>query len=57
MFVFLVIMSSFKVPREEQQKALLIGIVIALVARTGFILLGAALIERSSKPSSCGRRR
>ncbi|CAN7737038.1 hypothetical protein LJR290_006779 [Variovorax sp. LjRoot290] len=56
-FVFLVIMSSFKVPREEQQKALLIGIVIALVARTGFILLGAALIECSSKPSSCGRRR
>jgi tellurite resistance protein TerC len=45
-FVFLVIMSSFKVPREDQQKALLIGIVIALVARTGFILLGAALIER-----------
>ncbi|CAN7741923.1 hypothetical protein LJR084_006586 [Variovorax sp. LjRoot84] len=57
MFVFLVIMSSFKVPREAQQKALLIGIVFALVARTGFILRGAALIERSSKPSSCGRRR
>ncbi|HSW17901.1 MAG TPA: TerC family protein [Ramlibacter sp.] len=45
-FVFLVIMSSFKTPREHQQKALLIGIVIALLARTGFILLGAALIER-----------
>lgn len=45
-FVFLVIMSAFKVPREDQQKALLIGIVIALVARTAFILVGAALIER-----------
>lgn len=45
-FVFLVIMTSFKVPREDQQKALLIGIVIALLARSGFILVGAALIER-----------
>jgi tellurite resistance protein TerC len=44
-FVFLVILSSFKVPREDQQKALLIGIVIALLARSGFILAGAALIE------------
>ncbi len=44
-FVFLVLMTSFKVPREDQQKVLLVGIVIALVARTGFILLGAALIE------------
>lgn len=45
-FVFLVIMNAFKVPREDQQKALLIGIVIALVARAGFIFLGAALLER-----------
>ena len=45
-FVFLVIMSSFKVPAEDQQKALLIGIVLALVARSGFIFVGAALIER-----------
>src|SRR4051812_35318805 len=44
-FVFLIIMNSFKVPREDQQKALLIGIVIALVARAGFIFVGAALIE------------
>lgn len=47
-FVFLVIMSAFKVPREDQQKALLIGIVFSLIARTGFIFLGAALIERFS---------
>lgn len=45
-FVFLVIMNSFRVPREDQQKALLIGIVIALLARAGFIFLGAALLER-----------
>ncbi|GGO61306.1 TerC family protein [Nonomuraea cavernae] len=45
LFVFLVIMSSFKVPRASQQKVLLFGIVFALVARTGFIFLGAALIN------------
>jgi tellurite resistance protein TerC len=44
-FVFLVLMSSFKVPREDQQKVLLFGIVLSLIARTGFILLGAALID------------
>jgi tellurite resistance protein TerC len=44
-FVFLVIMASFKVPRQDQQKVLLFGIVFALIARTGFIFLGAALIE------------
>lgn len=47
-FVFLVIMSSFRVPREYQQKVLLFGITFALIARTVFILLGAALIERFS---------
>lgn len=45
LFVFLVIMSSFGVPRENQQKVLLFGIVFALAARTVFILLGAALIN------------
>ena len=45
LFVFLIIMSSFKVPRADQQKVLLFGIVLALLARTGFILLGAALIN------------
>ncbi|MCF6474409.1 TerC family protein [Nonomuraea sp. MG754425] len=45
LFVFLVIMSSFKVPRADQQKALLFGIVFSLIARTGFILVGAALIN------------
>jgi tellurite resistance protein TerC len=45
LFVFLIIMSSFKVPRADQQKVLLFGIVFALLARTGFIVLGAALIN------------
>src|SRR4051794_23081592 len=45
LFVFLIIMSSFKVPRADQQKVLLFGIVFSILARTGFILLGAALIN------------
>ncbi|GFG64336.1 putative membrane protein [Mycobacterium kubicae] len=45
LFVFLVIMSSFAVPRVAQQKVLLFGIAFALVARTVFIVLGAALID------------
>ena len=45
LFVFLVIIASFKVPREDQQKVLLFGIVFALIARTGFIFAGAALIN------------
>ena len=45
LFVFLIIMTSFRVPREEQQKVLLFGIVFSLIARTGFILLGSALIN------------
>ena len=45
LFVFLIIMTSFAVPRADQQKVLLFGIVFSLVARTGFIFLGAALIN------------
>jgi len=45
LFVFLIIIASFKVPREDQQKVLLFGIVFSLIARTGFIFLGAALIN------------
>ena len=47
-FVFLLVMTAFAVPREYQQKVLLIGIVIALVMRGGFIAIGAALIENLS---------
>jgi tellurite resistance protein TerC len=46
LFVFLLLLSSFKVPRADQQKVLLVGIVVSLIARTGFIFLGAALINR-----------
>ncbi len=45
LFVFLVLITSFRVPRADQQKVLLFGIVFSLVARTGFIFLGAALIN------------
>ena len=46
LFVFLIIMTSFAVPRADQQKVLLFGIVVALIARTGFIFIGAALINQ-----------
>jgi tellurite resistance protein TerC len=45
LFVFLVLLGSFNVPRADQQKVLLFGIVFSLIARTGFIFLGAALIN------------
>src|ERR1700733_6934683 len=45
LFVFLLLLGSFKVPRADQQKVLLVGIAVSLLARTGFILLGAALIN------------
>ncbi|MCB5281420.1 MULTISPECIES: TerC family protein [Micrococcaceae] len=48
LFVFLIIMASFRVPRADQQKVLLFGIVFSLIARTAFILLGAALINSFS---------
>ena len=48
LFVFTVIMASFAVPRMYQQKLLLIGIVMALVMRAGFIAIGAAAINAFS---------
>ncbi|BCT74630.1 tellurium resistance protein [Sinomonas cyclohexanicum] len=48
LFVFLVIMASFRVPREDQQKVLLFGIVFALIARSAFIFAGVALINAFS---------
>ena len=48
LFVFTVIMTSFAVPRPYQQKLLLIGIVMALVMRAGFIAVGAAAINTFS---------
>jgi len=46
LFIFLIIMSKLKVPRELQQFALLVGIILALVFRGIFIAVGAAAIER-----------
>jgi tellurite resistance protein TerC len=48
LFVFLIIMSRFSVPRKYQQEILMVGIILALVFRGVFILLGSALIENFS---------
>lgn len=48
LFVFVIIMSKFAVPREFQQKVLLLGIVMALVMRGAFIAVGAAAINAYS---------
>jgi integral membrane protein, TerC family len=48
LFVFVIIISAFRVPRQYQQKVLLFGIVIALVLRLIFILVGGVIIERFS---------
>jgi tellurite resistance protein TerC len=46
LFVFVIILARFKVPRELQQTALMVGIIVALVLRGVFIVLGAELISR-----------
>lgn len=48
LFVFLLIMTRFAVPRQFQQTALLIGIMLALVFRGVFIGVGAAAIANFS---------
>ena len=48
LFIFIIIMASFKVPRKLQQEALLVGIVIALIFRAIFIAIGAVAIEQVS---------
>jgi tellurite resistance protein TerC len=48
LFVFVIIISAFAVPAEQQPKALTIGIVIALALRAVFIALGAALLATFS---------
>ncbi|EPD69862.1 TerC family integral membrane protein [Corynebacterium pyruviciproducens ATCC BAA-1742] len=45
LFIFALIIGSFKTPRAYQQKVLLIGIALALAMRLIFILLGAAAIN------------
>jgi tellurite resistance protein TerC len=48
LFVFVIIMGRFSVPRTLQQEVLMVGIIIALVLRGIFILLGATLIDNFS---------
>jgi TerC family integral membrane protein len=48
LFVFLIIMTKLRVPRQLQQSALLVGIVLALVLRGLFIAAGAAAINAFS---------
>ena len=48
LFIFLIIMARFGVPRKYQQTALLIGIILALVFRGIFIAVGAAAINEFS---------
>lgn len=48
LFVFLIIMTRFAVPRAHQQKVLLVGIAIALFLRGMFIWAGAAAIAEFS---------
>jgi tellurite resistance protein TerC len=48
LFIFIIIMASFKVPKIYQQQALLVGIVLALIFRGIFIALGAVAIEQFS---------
>jgi len=48
LFIFLIVMSGFAVPKQYQQKVLMIGIIIALIMRGAFIAVGATLIQNYS---------
>lgn len=48
LFVFVIIMSRFSVPKKYQQEVLMVGVIMALVLRGIFIVVGAALIEQFS---------
>lgn len=45
LFVFVIIMTRFKVPAKYQQEVLMVGIILALIFRGAFILAGAIIIE------------
>jgi tellurite resistance protein TerC len=45
LFIFLIIFTRFAVPSDLQQRALLIGVALALVMRAAFIAVGAAALE------------
>jgi tellurite resistance protein TerC len=46
LFIFMIVMASFKVPAIHQHRVLLVGILLALVMRSAFIAVGAALIAQ-----------
>ena len=48
LFVFVVIFGRFAVPRDYQQRVLFVGILLSLVLRGGFIVVGAEIIDRFS---------
>lgn len=45
LFVFVIIMTTFAVPEEHQHKVLTFGIILALIMRAIFILVGATLLS------------
>ncbi|MCW6006491.1 TerC family protein [Micromonospora sp. CPCC 205371] len=45
LFVFVIIMTTFAVPAEHQHKVLTFGIILALIMRAIFIVVGAALLS------------
>jgi len=46
LFVFLIILSRLRIEREKEQLVLLLGILMALVMRGIFIIIGAAVVAR-----------
>ncbi|MGW0331076.1 TerC/Alx family metal homeostasis membrane protein [Streptomyces sp. NPDC003011] len=48
LFVFVLIMGKFAVPTQYQQRVLMVGVIMALVLRAGFIAAGAAIISAFS---------
>jgi tellurite resistance protein TerC len=48
LFVFVIILTRFKVPKQYQSQVLLWGVVMALVLRGIFIALGSAVVSRFS---------
>jgi tellurite resistance protein TerC len=48
LFVFIIIMSRLRVPAKHQQEVLMVGIIMSLVLRGGFIFLGAVIINSFS---------
>jgi tellurite resistance protein TerC len=46
LFVFVIVIAAFRIPRKYQQEVLLAGIIIAIILRAAFIAAGVVVIER-----------